>query len=88
MQEPVLSNHTYVFGDDNKDMTFVTVEPELARMVLSSRLIPAQYKREFLQSTDKDASRIIVDHALESELFCDVMLQLGVMTVRKVTKNS
>ena len=88
MQESLLSNHTYVFGDGGEEMTFDTVEPELARMVLGSRLVPAHYKREYLRATDKSASAFIVDQALQSELFCDVMLQLGVMTVHKTTKST
>jgi hypothetical protein len=81
MQDANLLQHTYFFREADEEMTVVTVEPDLARMVIGSRLMPAQYKRDYLRSTDKSASYLVMQYALESELFFDVMLQLGIMSV-------
>jgi hypothetical protein len=86
MQQAEFLDNTYFFRNEKKDVVVITVEPDLARMVMGSRLIPAKLKRDFLSSQDTTASSIIVDHALESELFCDVMIQLGIIVVQKATK--
>ena len=86
MQQAEFLDNTYFFRNGEEDVVVITVEPDLARMVMGSRLIPARLKRDFLSSADKSASSIIVDFALESELFCDVMIQLGIIVVQKATK--
>jgi len=63
----------------------VTVDPGLAHQVMRTRLIATKFKRELLKSTDATASTIIIECAKESELFYDIMVELGVMLVHETT---
>lgn len=85
MHKAQISDHTYFYRNAAEEIVIITVEPDLARMVLGSRLVPSKYKRAFLESADRSASSFLVDYAMESELFRDIMLRLGIMAVQKAT---
>jgi len=64
------------------DTVAISIDPRLAHKVLRSRLIPTEQKRAFLQSAHSSAADFIIEFAMQSELFYDIMLEVGVMRVQ------
>lgn len=67
----------------DNDAVAITIEPRLAHRVMRTRLVPVEYKKELLGSSDKSPTDFIIRCARESELFYDIMLELGVLSVQE-----
>jgi hypothetical protein len=61
----------------------VTVEPRLAHKVMRTRLVPAKFKRALLSSANETSTSVLIACARESELFYDIMVELGVLAVHE-----
>ena len=83
MQSSVSLDHAAFLQQSRDDAVNVTVEPRLADSVLRSKLMPARFKARFLQHPECSAADIVVDYALESELFYDIMVDVGVLQVHE-----
>jgi hypothetical protein len=60
----------------------ITVAPKLAHRVMRTRLMPIAYKSELLRSSELTEADFVIRYATESELFYDIMLELGVLSVQ------
>ena len=83
MQKLISLEHTNFVERYENDAVAITVEPRLAHRVMRTKLVPVEYKKELLGSSDKSPADFIIRCARESELFYDIMLELGVLTVQE-----